>query len=91
MPLQRRLPKRGFVSPTRDLKAEITLRALEQLALDEVDLLVLRQAGLVPQGALIVKIVATGTLTRKVTVKGVGATKGAKAAIEQAGGSVVES
>lgn len=90
MPLQRRLPKRGFVSPTRDQKAEITLRALDQLGLDEVDLLVLRQAGLVPQSALTVKVVATGTLSRKVLVKGIGATKGAKAAIEAAGGSVSE-
>ena len=91
MPLQRRLPKRGFVSLTRDQKVEITLRALEQLAIDEVDMLVLRQARLIPQGALSVKVVATGALTRKVTLKGIGATKGAKAAIEAAGGAVVES
>lgn len=90
MPLQRRLPKRGFVSLTRDQKAEITLRALEQLAIDEVDMLVLRQAGLIPQAALAVKVVATGALTRKVVLKGIGATKGAKAAIEAVGGSVVE-
>jgi large subunit ribosomal protein L15 len=89
MPLQRRLPKRGFVSLMRNFKEEVTLGQLDKLGLDEVDALALCQAGLVSQHAKLVKIVATGELTRKVTVKGVGATKGALAAIEAAGGSVV--
>jgi large subunit ribosomal protein L15 len=89
MPLQRRLPKRGFNSLMRDRKEEVTLGQLEALGLDEVDLLVLQQAGLVSQNALIVKVVKTGELKRKVAVKGIGATAGAKAAIEAAGGSVV--
>ena len=88
MPLQRRLPKRGFVSLNRDRKGEVTLGQLENLGLDEVDLLTLKAAGLVSQQALIVKIIGTGKLSRKVAVKGVGATASAKAAIEAAGGSV---
>ena len=88
MPLQRRLPKRGFVSLNRDKKGEVTLGQLEALGLDDVDLLTLKAAGLVSQQALIVKIIGTGKLSRKVAVKGVGATQSAKAAIEAAGGSV---
>jgi large subunit ribosomal protein L15 len=89
MPLQRRLPKRGFVSLMRDRKEEVTLGQIEALGLDEVDVLVLLQAGLISQNALIVKIIKTGELKRKVVVKGIAATAGAKAAIEAAGGSVV--
>lgn len=89
MPLQRRLPKRGFVSLMRDFKDEVTLGQIEKLGLDEVDMLTLRQAGLISQHAQLVKVVATGTLARKVTVKGIGATKSAQAAIEAAGGAVV--
>lgn len=89
MPLQRRLPKRGFVSLMRDRKEEVTLGQLEALGLDEVDLLVLQQARLVSQNALMVKVVKTGELKRKVAIKGIGVTAGAKAAIEAAGGSVV--
>lgn len=88
MPLQRRLPKRGFVSLNRDKKGEVTLGQLEALGLEEVDLLTLKAAGLVSQLALIVKVIGTGKLSRKVVVKGVGATQSAKAAIEAAGGSV---
>jgi large subunit ribosomal protein L15 len=88
MPLQRRLPKRGFVSLNRDGKAEVTLGQLEKLGLDEVDGLALLKAGLVSQRASVIKIVKTGTITRKVVLKGIGATAGAKAAIEAAGGSV---
>jgi large subunit ribosomal protein L15 len=91
MPLQRRLPKRGFVSLTREQTAEVTLRALDTVAADEIDLLVLRQAGLIPQSALTVKVIATGTLSRKLTLKGLAVTRGARAAIEAAGGAVVES
>lgn len=89
MPLQRRLPKRGFVSLMRDRKGEVTLGQLEALGLDNVDLLTLVQAKLVSQFALIVKVVKTGEIKRKVVVKGLGVTAGAKAAIEAAGGSVV--
>lgn len=89
MPLQRRLPKRGFVSLMRDRKEEVTLGQLEALGLDNVDLLTLVQAKLVSQFALIVKVVKTGEIKRKVVVKGLGVTAGAKAAIEAVGGSVV--
>lgn len=88
MPLQRRLPKRGFKSTTLKYNAEITLADLEVLGADEVDMLTLKQAGLVGQLAKVVKVVKTGELTKKVLLKGVGATAGAKAAIEAAGGSV---
>jgi large subunit ribosomal protein L15 len=88
MPLQRRLPKRGFKSPTRDLKAEVTLTDLQRLTDDEVDLLTLKRAGLVGELVRLVKVIKTGELTRKVTLKGIGATAGAKAAIEAAGGAL---
>jgi large subunit ribosomal protein L15 len=88
MPLQRRLPKRGFVSLTREFKEEVTLSQIERLGLDTVDLLTLKQAGLVSQLALSAKVVKTGALQRKVVLKGLGATAGAKAAIEAVGGSV---
>jgi len=88
MPLQRRLPKRGFKSTTLKYNAEITLGDLEVLGVDEVDMLTLKQAGLVGQLAKVVKVIKTGELTKKVMLKGVGATAGAKAAIEAAGGSV---
>jgi len=88
MPLQRRLPKRGFKSQTLKYNAEVTLTALEALGLAEVDLLALKQAGLVRQLAKVVKIIKTGELTMAVKLTGIGATAGAKAAIEAAGGSV---
>ena len=88
MPLQRRLPKRGFVSLTRARSIEVRLSDLEKLPVGEVDLLVLKQAGVVPGDALSAKVILSGKLTKKVSLKGVGATKGAKAAIEAAGGSV---
>ena len=88
MPLQRRLPKRGFKSQLLKYNAEVTLTALEQLGLAEVDVLALKQAGLVGQMAKVVKIVKTGELTKAVKLTGIGATAGAKAAIEAAGGSV---
>jgi large subunit ribosomal protein L15 len=90
MPLQRRLPKRGFKSLTRARNYEIRLTDLERMPLDEIDLLALQAAGIVPGDALSAKVILAGELTRKVTLKGVGATKGAKAAIEAAGGSVAE-
>jgi len=92
MPLQRRLPKRGFKSQSLKYNAEVTLAALEQLVstsnVAEVDVLALKQAGLVGQLAKVVKVVKTGELTKAVKLTGVGATAGAKAAIEAAGGSV---
>ena len=90
MPLQRRLPKRGFVSLTNDRKVEVRLSERAMLPLEEVDLQSLKQAGVVPQLALSAKVVLSGEISRKVVLKGVGATIGAKAAIEAAGGSVGE-
>lgn len=89
MPLQRRLPKRGFKSTTLKYNAEITLADLEKLGAAEVDLLALRAAGLVSQIAKVVKVIKSGELKKAVKLTGVGATAGAKAAIEAAGGSVV--
>jgi large subunit ribosomal protein L15 len=88
MPLQRRLPKRGFKSHLLKFNAEVTLTALEKLGLPEVDLLSLKQAGLVGELAKVVKVVKTGALTKAVKLTGIGATAGAKAAIEAAGGSL---
>jgi large subunit ribosomal protein L15 len=88
MPLQRRLPKRGFVSLVRDRNVEVRLSDLEKLPVDEIDLMVLKQAGVVPGLALSAKVILSGKLTRKLALRGIGATKGAKAAIEAAGGSV---
>jgi large subunit ribosomal protein L15 len=90
MPLQRRLPKRGFKSQSLKYNAEITLSDLQKLGLDEVDMLSLKQAGLVGDMIKTVKVIKTGELTSKLTLKGVGATAGAKAAIVAAGGSVAE-
>lgn len=88
MPLQRRLPKRGFTSRTRDDIAEVRLSDLERLDAVEVDLLALKAAGVVPQLARGAKVFRSGTLTRRLSLSGVAATKGAKEAIEAAGGSV---
>ena len=90
MPLQRRLPKRGFKSQTLKFNAEINLSDLQMLAGDEIDVLTLKATGLVPELAKTVKVFLSGAISRKVILKGVLATKGAKAAIEAAGGSVVE-
>jgi len=88
MPLQRRLPKRGFKSQSLKYNAEVTLTDLQRLAADEIDLLTLKQARLVGEVAKVVKVIKSGELTKKVVLKGIGATAGAKAAIEAAGGSV---
>jgi len=88
MPLHRRLPKRGFSSWTAEFNAMIRLSDLERLGVDEIDLLVLKQAGLVPQMALSVRVIKSGVITRKVSLKGIIATKGALADIQAAGGSV---
>ena len=88
MPLQRRLPKRGFKSSAWKFNAEVTLADVNLLEATEVDLLTLKQAGLVGQLAKRVKVINTGAITRAVTFKSVGVTAGAKLAIEAAGGSV---
>ena len=88
MPLQRRLPKRGFKSHQLKYNAEVTLADLQRLDAAEVDLLALKQAGLVGEIVKHAKVIKAGELTRKVDLKGVAATAGAKAAIEAAGGSV---
>jgi len=88
MPMQRRLPKRGFKSHQLQFNAEITLGALDKLGAAEVDVLTLKQAGLVGEIAKVVKVINTGTITRAVKLNGIGATAAAKAAIEAAGGSL---
>ncbi len=90
MPLQRRLPKRGFKSLTAGDVAEVRLSELALLPVVEVDLLSLKQAGLVPVQALGAKLILSGSVDRAFTLRGVAATAGAKAAIEAAGGSFVE-
>lgn len=88
MPMHRRLPKRGFKSHLLKFNAEVTLGALEQLGAAEVDLVTLKQAGLVGELAKVVKIIKTGELTKAVKLTGIGATAAAKVAIEAAGGSL---
>jgi large subunit ribosomal protein L15 len=88
MPLQRRLPKRGFKSQNLKYNGEITLADLQRLDKDEVDLVTLKQAGLVGELIRHVKVIKSGELSRKVALKGLGATAGAKAVIEAAGGSL---
>ena len=88
MPMQRRLPKRGFISRSRKNIAEIRLSALGRVTGDDVDILVLKEAGIVPHSALTAKVILSGKIERVVKLKGIAVTKGAKAAIEAAGGSV---
>ena len=88
MPLQRRLPKRGFVSPMRDDTAEVRLSDLNRLTADTIDILVLKEAGVVPIHAISAKVIVSGELKRKVTLHGLLVSKGAKAAVEAAGGTV---
>lgn len=90
MPLQRRLPKRGFKSLVAAANAEVRLSELNLIAMNEIDVLVLKQAGLIPATASNVKVIASGEISKAVTLKGVKATKGARAAIEAAGGTVEE-
>lgn len=90
MPLQRRLPKRGFRSLTAGDVAEVRLSELALLPVDEIDLLSLKQAGIVPVQALGAKVILSGKVERALKLRGVAATAGAKAAIEAAGGSFVE-
>src|ERR1035437_6199011 len=88
MPLQRRLPKRGFVSRMRDDTAEVRLADLDRVKADTVDLEALKAAGVVPRIALKAKVILAGTLMRKLALKGIAVSKGARTAIEAAGGSV---
>ena len=88
MPLQRRLPKRGFKSAQLKYNGEVTLADLQALAIEEIDVQALKQAGFIGELIKHVKVIKSGELTRKVTLKGVAATAGAKAAIEAAGGSL---
>ena len=90
MPLQRRLPKRGFKSLTAAANAEIRLNELNLLAVNEIDVLVLKQAGLVPAAVSNVKVIASGVLSKADVLRGIKDTKVAKAAIEAAGGKEEE-
>lgn len=89
MPLQRRLPKRGFKSVSLRFNAEITLSDLACLQVEVIDLLLLKERGLVPAHAKTVKVIKSGNLTKAVKLTGVAATTGARLAIEAAGGSIV--
>ncbi|MDO8312958.1 MAG: 50S ribosomal protein L15 [Sideroxyarcus sp.] len=90
MPLQRRLPKRGFVSLTRYDTAQVRLSDLQKLPVDTIDLLALKQAGVVPSWTLTAKVVLAGEIKRAVKLQGLQLTKGARAAVEAAGGSIAE-
>jgi len=89
MPLQRRLPKRGFTPLGQKLYAQVRLSDLQRLPVDEIDVQVLKQAGIVGQVVRYVKVIKSGELSRKVVLKGLAATAGARTAIEAAGGSLV--
>jgi large subunit ribosomal protein L15 len=88
MPLQRRLPKRGFVSPLKGDTAEVRLGDLQKLQTETIDLAALKEAGVVPQLALRAKVILSGEIKRKIALKGLAVSKGARAAIEDAGGSI---
>ena len=90
MPMYRRLPKRGFTSLTRKYCEVVRLSNLERLSCDEIDLAVLKAAGVVSALAQNARVILAGEITRKVTVRGLGVTKGARAAIEAAGGSIAD-
>jgi large subunit ribosomal protein L15 len=90
MPLQRRLPKRGFISLTRYDTAQVRLSDLQKMPVDNIDILALKQAGYVHANALTVKVILCGEITRAVKLQGLLATKGARTAIEAAGGSIAE-
>lgn len=88
MPLQRRLPKRGFKSMSAPYRAEVRLSDLEKLAVSDVDLLVLKQAGIVSQLVKEARVILSGELTRRVNLSGLTVTKGARAVIEGQGGTI---
>ena len=88
MPLHRRLPKRGFISLSSGNTAEVRLSSLDKLPVDQIDIAVLKQAGVVPHAAVSAKVILNGEIKRKVTLRGLLVSKGARSAIEKAGGSV---
>lgn len=90
MPLQRRLPKRGFTSMSAAFNAEVRLSELDKLPADEIDLLLLKQTGLVPSVATSAKVILSGRIHRKIVLTGIAATKGARSAIEAQSGSIVD-
>jgi len=90
MPLHRRLPKRGFTSLTRRYVEAVRLSELEKLGVDEVDLLTLKQAGVISALAQDARVIKSGVLKRAVTLRGIAVTKGARAAVVAAGGTVVD-
>lgn len=90
MPLQRRLPKRGFNSMTAAFNVEIRLGELNSLAVEEVDVLTLKQVGLIPANAQVVKVISSGQITKPVVLKGIKVTAGARSAVEAVGGRVEE-
>ncbi|MDE2310628.1 MAG: uL15 family ribosomal protein, partial [Betaproteobacteria bacterium] len=87
---QRRLPKRGFVSLTRNDGVQVRLSDLQKMPVDEIDLLALKQAGVIPSAALSAKVILSGEIKRAVKLQGLLLTKGARAAVEAAGGSIAE-
>ena len=90
MPMHRRLPKRGFISLTSTDTAQVRLHEIEALGIDEIDLLALKQAGIVPAAAKTAKVFLAGEIGRAVKLRGIAVTKGARTAIEAAGGSIAE-
>ena len=88
MPLHRRLPKRGFTSPTRGLTAEVRLDDLQKMPVTDIDLAALKLAGVIRRDALGAKVILSGKLDKKVSLRGIKVTKGARAAIEAAGGDI---
>ncbi len=88
MPLHRRLPKRGFTSPTQGLTAEVRLDDLQRMPISDIDLDALKLAGVIRRDALGAKVILSGKLEKKVSLKGIKVTKGARAAIEAAGGKI---
>ena len=88
MPLQRRLPKRGFISLTGKGGTEVRLSALSRVSEETIDMLVLKQAGIIPNSAVTAKVILSGEIERAVKLQGLAVSKGARAAIEAVGGSV---
>ncbi len=89
MPLQRRLPKRGFKSLAKTFTAEVRLGDLEKLPILEIDIIALKNIGLISDSISVVRVFKAGNLSKKITLKGLGVTQGARTAIELIGGSVV--
>ena len=88
MPLQRRLPKRGFRSVLRTKVAEVRLHELQKIEVGEIDIAILKSAGVIRHDAILAKVIASGSIERAVVLRGISVTRGARAAIEEAGGKV---